>query len=459
MLFSLKLNMSTTLQYNTVPRFDIDYQPRNMLSSYEYPAEARVDINAYTCNTQQRNQPSSQTLPPMINIAYASIIPAAIPIPAHDQVPHLGGTQQECFADTNINNDPLEQQSQGNQNSLDYNLKEMADFISAMGYSILQPSEIIGPKFERSLCKVLTATRLPKSTLLLSLVYLSQRKKIENCQLYISESNIFKMIVISLVLANKFNDDNTFTNRAWSDATQIPISEITRMESSWLTMIHWSVHLNDADLNLWYQWRDSWENWIRKDYDSPTSSEPITPRFEVVSLPPNINNLVNHYPTPPPEPFNTLSGNPFNVNCKWSEEPQQIQQRPVHLPTMPQLKSQLEQVQQKQQQLMSSPIRPTPVQAPLFPAQPIVLPTLNITGDKFVPCIQQSYSNDLMGKLNQFNYAPIYQLPLPLPLPLQQVPIRLNGHSYSCSCDSCSYDSFIANQVDYTQGQAIGTVY
>jgi len=73
----------------------------------------------------------------------------------------------------------------------------------------------------------------------------------------------FVKVVVALMLANKFNDDNTFTNKSWSDASGIPVEVLNREEKVWLEDIKWSLLVNESDIWALEQY---WESWIRNYY-------------------------------------------------------------------------------------------------------------------------------------------------------------------------------------------------
>lgn len=155
----------------------------------------------------------------------------------------------------------------GVSSSLDYEFSEMADFLSSMAHGIMVTAQ---HKWDSSnlaslkqfLVQVLTATRLPRSTIILALVYISKRWAIMG-QACPASDQVYKMVVVGLVLANKFHDDNTFTNSSWFKATHIPVAEITTFESQWLRDIKWSLHLDGPDAQAWYKWDECWQMFIR----------------------------------------------------------------------------------------------------------------------------------------------------------------------------------------------------
>lgn len=148
-----------------------------------------------------------------------------------------------------------QQQQQHDVNGPDtkgYSSYLMAQFISDFAFDILYeyvPS--ISSVFIGKLSSVLDATRLSKPSVLLGMTYLYRKKKLATLTHYgelqyglTDERRIFLYIIVSLIIANKYNDDNTFTNRSWSNATGIPIEELNKQERDWLTICNYDLHFS-----------------------------------------------------------------------------------------------------------------------------------------------------------------------------------------------------------------------
>ena len=137
---------------------------------------------------------------------------------------------------------------------LDYNIKLMSDFIvkcsliafdDPLIYNISY-TDINMVNYLNKIRSVLDATRLPKITLFQSLdilfKYLNKINSSSNAQgSNVSIDSIYKHTILSFILANKFNDDRTFTNKSWSQATGIPLSDINLCERNWLSILDWRL--------------------------------------------------------------------------------------------------------------------------------------------------------------------------------------------------------------------------
>ncbi|CAL9737497.1 PHO85 cyclin Clg1p [Monosporozyma servazzii] len=130
--------------------------------------------------------------------------------------------------------------------TLDYDIKLMSDFIlksSLIAFNI--NSLHFNNNFNSILTQinsVLNATRLPKVTIFQSLDYLFKYLDKTQCNSnHISLELVYNHIIISFILANKFNDDKTFTNKSWSQATSIPLTSLNNCERNWLQTLHYNL--------------------------------------------------------------------------------------------------------------------------------------------------------------------------------------------------------------------------
>lgn len=150
---------------------------------------------------------------------------------------------------------------------LDYDPNIMAAFVANVSCNFINLH-----KPWTSLClfveKVLNQTRLPSSTVILGITYLSKRLSFERPHYdqdpdapLIPKTQLYEYLTISLVLANKFLDDNTFTNTSWSDISGIPRQEINVSERDWLKKLGYDLHLNPTEQKGWSTWRKAWETW------------------------------------------------------------------------------------------------------------------------------------------------------------------------------------------------------
>ncbi|KAG0256645.1 hypothetical protein BGZ95_005444 [Linnemannia exigua] len=108
--------------------------------------------------------------------------------------------------------------------------------------------------------QVLSATQLSSSVILLSLKYIQKLLK-NNPSIHGQQGSEFRLFTVSLMLANKFLDDNTFTNKTWSDVTGINVKEINVMEMEFLNQVQFSLFVSEAE---YLDWLHSLETWLKQ---------------------------------------------------------------------------------------------------------------------------------------------------------------------------------------------------
>lgn len=115
------------------------------------------------------------------------------------------------------------------------------------------------PSFRKWVLQVLSATRLPSATILLSLHYLNDRVANMPETVPHGENHIYRLLAVSLILGSKFLDDNTFINRSWSDVTAIKVTELNDLERKWLALINYDLHVDPSATNGLQSWIDAWK--------------------------------------------------------------------------------------------------------------------------------------------------------------------------------------------------------
>lgn len=175
--------------------------------------------------------------------------------------------------------------------NLDYDLGTMCQFCSWIVFSLFKcTNSQSSPHFQSLLQSVLNATRLPKSTILLGIHYVSVKiDEDENTDTVVhTESQIFETLIIALMLANKYNDDNTFKNKSWSQATGLPLDKINHMERVWLLECRWNLH----DHQQYPLVESCWSTWLLK-LDSSASSRSNSTASMLSSSDPISNSMTS----------------------------------------------------------------------------------------------------------------------------------------------------------------------
>ena len=211
---------------------------------------------------------------------------------------------------------PAPEQVNGGINAvLEYDTQNMSAFLCWCAFGMLGQTRNPSKEFENVVVSILHATRLPKSTLIIALEYLNQRFS-NSPSGPMSELDIFLKVVIALVLANKFNDDNTFTNRSWSGATGLKIEQINAEERLWLQAVSWQLNVVHFQPNI-HTLEECWRTWMEKFACAPVSPPVSTPPSYSASVSPS---QAYNYSSVPSSPAYDVANesSPINFTYDWS---------------------------------------------------------------------------------------------------------------------------------------------
>lgn len=145
----------------------------------------------------------------------------------------------------------------------EYDAQLASKFVVAAASNVCQHLDI-------SLCELQTleayvrsllyATHLSKATLLMCLVILNRAIN-AGVHLQMPGHPLKSLLTAAFVLANKMNDDNTFTNASWSMVTGFPTKFVTEIELSFLNALDWRLNLDDKNLAEWHYWDTCWQEY------------------------------------------------------------------------------------------------------------------------------------------------------------------------------------------------------
>ncbi|KAG6873269.1 hypothetical protein C0995_001043 [Termitomyces sp. Mi166 len=106
------------------------------------------------------------------------------------------------------------------------------------------------PTFVQFMQKLLETTQVSQSVIVLSLHYI-YRLKDRNRFTPAQPGSEFRIAVAGLMMANKFLDDNTYTNKTWSEVSGIDLAEINRMEKEFLMGVDFNLYVDKSTYESW----------------------------------------------------------------------------------------------------------------------------------------------------------------------------------------------------------------
>lgn len=197
---------------------------------------------------------------------------------------------------------------------LEYEPQNMSAFVCWCTFGMLSQNRSPTKEFESVLVSILHATRLPKSTMVIALEYLNQR--FSNTQSrHLPELEIFLKLVIALILANKFNDDNTFTNRSWCGATGLSIELLNSEEAAWLKAVDWHLNVVNFQSNI-TTLEECWQTWL--DKYSSVQAKPAVSRY---SSPAASSEAFYNYSSIPSSPLYDSASSVYSYSSPANSSP------------------------------------------------------------------------------------------------------------------------------------------
>ncbi|TFK38782.1 cyclin-domain-containing protein [Crucibulum laeve] len=106
------------------------------------------------------------------------------------------------------------------------------------------------PTFIQFMQKLLETTQVSQSVIVLSLHYIYRLKE-RNRFTPAQSGSEFRIAVAGLMMANKFLDDNTYTNKTWSEVSGISLDEINRMEREFLLGVDFNLYVDKSTYESW----------------------------------------------------------------------------------------------------------------------------------------------------------------------------------------------------------------
>ncbi|RCK60571.1 PHO85 cyclin CLG1 [Candida viswanathii] len=183
---------------------------------------------------------------------------------------------------------------------MDY--EQMSKFITWVAFRMLKQPHNPSINFEQLLNLLLYATRLTKTTVLVAIEYLNQRFSHLDVPL-MDEGEVFTLLVVSMMLANKSQDDATFTARSWSQASGIRLDMLNEYERKWLEAVKWDLFINKFLENIQIL-EKCWYTYLQNGYSSANTAAATLTTSANTS--PTATTTASHTPTAVP-PLATLT--------------------------------------------------------------------------------------------------------------------------------------------------------
>ena len=93
-------------------------------------------------------------------------------------------------------------------------------------------------------------TKINESTIILILIYIDRICKINN--FHITFNNIYKLIICSMIIAIKYNEDNFYSSEIYAKLGGVTLKELNYLEFQFLILIKFSLFVEKDLFNKYY---------------------------------------------------------------------------------------------------------------------------------------------------------------------------------------------------------------
>lgn len=154
------------------------------------------------------------------------------------------------------------------------------------------------PNFKKWVHNLLSTTQVTQNVILLSLLYI-HRLKVLNPKMHGLPGSEYRLLTVALMLANKFLDDNTYTNKTWSEVSQLSVNEIHVMEVEFLGNMRYSLLVTEKQWEEWLVKLARFREYLERARQVPSPADLLAPSpnaLPVSALP--SPTTVQHFPSP-----------------------------------------------------------------------------------------------------------------------------------------------------------------
>ena len=93
-------------------------------------------------------------------------------------------------------------------------------------------------------------TKINESTIILILIYIDRICKINN--FHITFNNIYKLIICSMIIAIKYNEDNFYSSEIYAKLGGVTLKELNYLEFQFLILIKFSLFVEKDLFDKYY---------------------------------------------------------------------------------------------------------------------------------------------------------------------------------------------------------------
>ena len=164
-------------------------------------------------------------------------------------------TEQE--PEPNLNVELIEAISQTLTTILDdnKNLENYKEIIKNQSKMVFSANTVPNISIKDYLTRIQTYSNIEKSTMILSLIYIDRICEIAD--LTLTYFNIHRILFAAVLMAIKYNEDNFYDNKFYSEIAGVKLKELKMIEYTFLDLIDFQMFIDDE---TYEKYRDFLEN-------------------------------------------------------------------------------------------------------------------------------------------------------------------------------------------------------
>lgn len=100
--------------------------------------------------------------------------------------------------------------------------------------------------------RILKYTHIEESTMVIALIYLD--KICATNRILIEENNIHRLVLVSVVMAIKYNEDDLYTDKYYAKVGGITMDELTFLELEYVKLMNYAFFVTDDTFDIYFDY-------------------------------------------------------------------------------------------------------------------------------------------------------------------------------------------------------------
>ena len=134
-------------------------------------------------------------------------------------------------------------------------LIKYGEIIKKQNKSVFSSIKIINISIEEYLTRIQTYANIERNTLIVSLIFIDRLCK--NSGITLTYYNIHRIIFTSILVSIKYNEDQLYDNKYYSEIAGLRLKELNSLEYNFLQMIHFFLFVNDETFKKYKLYLDN----------------------------------------------------------------------------------------------------------------------------------------------------------------------------------------------------------